>query len=46
MGFIAEDQHLTYKTLIASNEYTGGGGCQAKLNLPISTGNRNPFNFI
>lgn len=22
MGFIVEDQHLAYKTLIASNEYT------------------------
>ena len=48
MGFIAEDQHLAYKTLIASNEYTDQEKkeSQAKINFPISAGNRNTFHFI
>lgn len=52
MGFIVEDQHLAYKTLIASNEYTDQKKkekkkkSQAKINFPISAGNRNTFHFI
>lgn len=48
MGFIVEDQHLAYKTLIVSNEYTDlkKKKSQAKINFPISAGNRNTFNFI
>lgn len=47
MGFIAEDRRLVYKTLIATNEYTDQEKKnQAKINFPISAGNRNTFNFI
>lgn len=47
MGFIAEDQHLVYKTLVATNEYADQEKkSQAKINFTISAGNRNTFSFI